>query len=86
MDELRDRIDVLVHDAIVRYLALSLVVPSQPTAKRVPFTQADVARAVKGARARRLKIGWAEIETGGRIVVYKAGTAAKRDTSWDDLS
>lgn len=85
MDELRAHLDVLVQEAVVRHLAHLSQARDQIPAKRSNFTQADVARAVKGATAGGMKVGRAEIETDGRIVVYRAGSAPKRDTSWDNL-
>ena len=39
------------------------------TAKPVPFRQADISRALKGARAAGFDVGRIEIATDGRIII-----------------
>ena len=54
-----------------------------PDKRKVPFRQADVKRAIKGATEGGMSIGRVEIEPDGRITILATVAAEKPESAFD---
>lgn len=57
--------------------------------RRAPFTQADVTRALKGAKNAGVVVGGLEIEPGGKIIILVEGgkhsKTREQTNEWDEV-